>query len=240
MSEASKVTVGNAAEHSDDWRLLQPRRQQSSYSPPWEPQILFWWLFVEHFSDNAVFFFRRLCVLLVSLDKVEAFCSVGPNSWSHFIRFIVWKWVVTPCSLVEFYRRSTGDFCLHHQGDDGQTTRRNIPEDSYLPEKSSSEATNLLRILRGVPHILCYFFLFRSSMYFSALFVFNLRVPEVDLCSSNSLQRLVGFPIPRMRMFQKQMQRSQDISAVVHIFCSVIWDLRFWRRWRCRYLSSGL
>jgi hypothetical protein len=44
-------------------------------------------------------------------------------------------WDVAPCSMVEVYRRFTGVYCLHHQGDETsvylyQTTRRNIPEDS--------------------------------------------------------------------------------------------------------------
>jgi hypothetical protein len=30
-------------------------------------------------------------------------------------------WVVTPCSLVEFYQRFRGPCCLHHQGDETPT-----------------------------------------------------------------------------------------------------------------------
>jgi hypothetical protein len=45
--------------------------------------------------------------------------------------------VVTPCSLIEFYRHFRGACCLHRQGDETsvkfyQTTRRNNPEDSNL------------------------------------------------------------------------------------------------------------
>jgi hypothetical protein len=46
-------------------------------------------------------------------------------------------WVVTPCCLVEVYRRFRGPCCLHHQGlmmeaNFYPTTRRYNPEDSHL------------------------------------------------------------------------------------------------------------
>jgi hypothetical protein len=41
-------------------------------------------------------------------------------------------WVVVPCSLVEVYIRFRGPCCLHHQGDDRQTTQCCNPEDSHL------------------------------------------------------------------------------------------------------------
>jgi hypothetical protein len=46
-------------------------------------------------------------------------------------------WDVVPCSLVEIYGRLKGACCLHYQGtltsvNFYQTTRRNIPEGSYL------------------------------------------------------------------------------------------------------------
>jgi hypothetical protein len=45
-------------------------------------------------------------------------------------------WVVVPCSLVEVYRRFTGAYCFHNQGDPPvnayQTIRHNNPEDSHL------------------------------------------------------------------------------------------------------------
>jgi hypothetical protein len=71
----------------------------------------------------------------------------------RFSRRRAWRWqpsgFAAPCSLVEVFRRFRDAFCLHHQGDDPvmmeaastssetslnsyQTTRRNIPEDSYL------------------------------------------------------------------------------------------------------------
>jgi hypothetical protein len=42
-------------------------------------------------------------------------------------------WVVTPCRMIEVYRRFRGPCCLHHQGDQFyQTTRHYNPEDSHL------------------------------------------------------------------------------------------------------------
>jgi hypothetical protein len=45
-------------------------------------------------------------------------------------------WNVAPCSLGEVYRNFRVSCCLHRQGihlpDDGQTTHRNISEDTYL------------------------------------------------------------------------------------------------------------
>jgi hypothetical protein len=48
-----------------------------------------------------------------------------------FIKIHVF-WVVAPCSLVEVYQRFRGPCCLHHHGDEYQTTRRYNPEDSHL------------------------------------------------------------------------------------------------------------
>jgi hypothetical protein len=49
-------------------------------------------------------------------------------------------WDVAPSSLVEVHRRFRGAHCLHHQDDRTsetpinfyETTRRNIPQDSYF------------------------------------------------------------------------------------------------------------
>jgi hypothetical protein len=38
-----------------DHTALQPRRQPSSYSPPWEPQILLFWLCFRSVSRNSYF-----------------------------------------------------------------------------------------------------------------------------------------------------------------------------------------
>jgi hypothetical protein len=35
---------------------------------------------------------------------------------SVFISKMTVFWDVVPCSLVEFYRLFTGDYCIHHQG----------------------------------------------------------------------------------------------------------------------------
>jgi hypothetical protein len=44
------------------------------------------------------------------------------DSSNYELRFIQVKmavfWVVSPCSLVEVYRRFIGAYCLHHQDDD--------------------------------------------------------------------------------------------------------------------------
>jgi hypothetical protein len=41
-------------------------------------------------------------------------------------------WFVEPYSLSEVYRRYRGIFCLHHRGDNYQTTWRNNPENSHI------------------------------------------------------------------------------------------------------------
>jgi hypothetical protein len=45
-------------------------------------------------------------------------------------------WVVMLCSLVEVYQRFRRTCCLHHQGDESETTRHYNPEDSHLHELS--------------------------------------------------------------------------------------------------------
>jgi hypothetical protein len=55
-------------------------------------------------------------------------------------------WVVVPCSLVEVYQHFRGACCLHHQGDEAestsettlvnfiQTTQWSNPEDSHIQQ----------------------------------------------------------------------------------------------------------
>jgi hypothetical protein len=41
-------------------------------------------------------------------------------------------WDVAPCSLVEIGQRFRGAYCLHHQGDEYQTARRNISQKTVI------------------------------------------------------------------------------------------------------------
>jgi hypothetical protein len=81
-----------------------------------------------------------LCILFGTSDKL--FCT----------QKMAVVWVVAPCSLVEVYQRFRGPYCLHHQGDDNQTTRRYNPEAAIFVltarrENLKSDFCTWLRIL---------------------------------------------------------------------------------------------
>jgi hypothetical protein len=56
-------------------------------------------------------------------------------------------WDIAPCSLVKIDRRFKGAYCLHHQVNFYQTTRRNNPEDkssSSSPSHMSQQVTAII------------------------------------------------------------------------------------------------
>jgi hypothetical protein len=78
-----------------DYTALQPRRQQSSYSPPWEPQILLWltyWytVFVSLIicvSLFVSFLLSSLCCYVFLLFSVYYHAFSAP--WHYFPSFFV-------------------------------------------------------------------------------------------------------------------------------------------------------
>jgi hypothetical protein len=55
-------------------------------------------------------------------------------------------WVVTPCSLVEVYRRFRGACCLHHQGDDRGATNQKTAIFSEVARKTRINVVTAWRL----------------------------------------------------------------------------------------------
>jgi hypothetical protein len=54
----------NLSKLLSDYMSLQPRRQPFSYSPPWEPQILYCWHWFDEISSRSYFMIQKRARLL--------------------------------------------------------------------------------------------------------------------------------------------------------------------------------
>jgi hypothetical protein len=135
-----------------DYTALQPRRQPSSYQPPWEPQILLnnkWTVLL-----GTLHVRRWILTIIISWQWILARLSSIINSentisLSHFHSSIVWSmcvqiiitwlvfWVVAPCSLVEVYRHFGGACCLHRPDNGDSKHLWNVSK--FLPDYTAQQ-----------------------------------------------------------------------------------------------------
>jgi hypothetical protein len=123
-----------------DYTALQPRRKPSSYSSPWEPQILNGYLF--H-------------IFLLVQDRVhwQAFVNMVINVIFHVLTVASMKktvfWVVAPCGMVDTDWCFRWAYCLEHQGDDDRGTKhlwnigKLLPDYTLLHPRRQSSVMNL-------------------------------------------------------------------------------------------------